>query len=474
MSRDPLDPSSRGTKPKPPEIPDSYDLADPLPEPEPVRRPTRPRPMPTRPSAEVGGDSTFQPAPKPPRPESPRASRLPGPKGSPKQRAERAFEADAASYRPGLDDLDPPAQAGRGVLERIKLGGVHSGDLAQFCRQLGVYLHSGVGTIKALDSLAKQYRGTAFGPLTERLGAAVRRGDSLTEAAAREPWAFDRLFLSMMRVAEARGGVPETLKVLSKHYEAKRRMIKQARSALIYPTAVILITLVVGGLLTIFVLPKLVDILEDFTRGKGVTLPLPTRILVGTSHFIQAFGWWLIPLAAVGTFFGLIWAYRKPVGKAVLDRVALRIPVMGNLLSKIDTARFARTLSDLLGAGVGFGDSLTLTSEVLQLDPYRSATLAIREEVQHGEELGQAIKDSGRFDHEVIAFIETGEETGNLPEGLGRLASEYEERVEHMVKNLASLLQPLIIIVLGSIVGFVAVAFVLAYVSVIASLASGF
>ena len=470
MSRDPLKRPKPSPGP-PPEVEETYDLAEPT--------PGAPRTAPKASRAEPPAEepSTFRPAPSRPRPESPRANRVPGP-------ARTASSPPKGPLGPDADEEFAPQpkrtksvvegeQQARGLVERIKLGGVNSGDLAQYTRQLGVYLHSGVGTTKALESLANQYRGSPFGPLSGRLAEAVRRGDSLTDAASREPWAFDRLFLSMVRVAEARGGLPETLKHLSTHYEARQRMIRQARSALIYPTAVILITLAVGGLLTFFVLPKLVEVLEDLTKGRSASLPLPTRMLVGLSHFITAVGWWLIPLAAVGSFFGLVWAYRTPKGKAILDRVCLRIPVMGNLLAKIDTARFTRTLSDLLSAGLGFVDSLTLTADVLHLDPYRAATLAMRAEIKAGGELSTVMRDSGRFDPEVLAFVETGEETGDLPESLGRVASEYEERVEHMVKNLASLLQPLIIIILGSIVGFVAIAFVMAYISVIASLAGG-
>jgi type IV pilus assembly protein PilC len=463
MSRDPADRPPRRRRPRP-GTPDDLPEAD---------------------EDAFDSTNTFRPNPAARRDDTPR--RAPGPIRSATpdfddlddvpEEVRKQFQPTEKAKKPktrrSVLDADEPSKGG-GLVERVVFGRVNSGALARFCRQFGVYLASGVSLTRALDGLAKQFKGTALGPVADRMGVAVRRGETIADAAAREPQAFDNLFLSMIRVAEARGGVPEVLRSLSEHYEARQRMIRQARSAMIYPTAVILITLAVGGLLTIFVLPKLVEILRDMTRGRGIDLPLPTRILMGISDFIQAYGWWLIPLLVVGGGFGLIRAYRTPRGKAVLDEVALRIPVMGKLLRKIDTARFSRTLSDLLMAGVPVNMSLDLTADVLHLVPYQNSVRTMRQEVAAGAELAEVIADSGRFEPDVLAYIETGEETGELPESLGRLARDYQEQVDFMVKNLGSLIQPLIVIVLGGIVGFVALAFIMAYISVLATLGGGF
>ena len=300
--------------------------------------------------------------------------------------------------------------------------------------------------------------------------ARVRQGDALAETMSREPQAFDKLALSMIRVAEARGGVPETLRSLSHHYEARQRLIRQARSALIYPTVVLAIASVVVLLISIFVLPTFASLLADITRGKSVELPLPSRVLLTISGFMTAQGWWLVPLVAVGSVFGALWWYRTAPGKAVLDGLSLYVPVLGQLRRKIETTRFARTLASLLQAGVDVGTSLELTGGVLGLAPFRRAVAAIKTQVRDGAELSEAIDSTRCFGPDVIAIVESGEETGRIPETLDKLADDYEEQVQYMVKNLGQLVQPILLICLGGVVLFIILAVILSYIQVLTSL----
>jgi type II secretory pathway component PulF len=379
----------------------------------------------------------------------------------------------ARSSRPESEAASSGKSIARAMGETMLIGRVRDEQLATFCRQLGTYLNSGVGVTRALSSLREQVAGTALGPIVERMGQAVKQGETISDAAAREPRAFDPLFLSMVRVAEARGGLPEALKGMASHYEARARFWKQARSAMIYPTIVIFIALVVGFLLTTFVLPLFVDILKDATRDKSASLPLPTQVLIWISDFMKALGWWLLPLLTAAGIFGLVRAYRTEGGKRWLDQIIVRVPVMGKLVSVIETARFSRVLGDLLDAGVGVDKSFALTADVMQFGPFEAAVRQVGGAVKGGSEVAPALSETHRFEPDVIAYVETGEETGSLPESLKRLAKDYEERATHMVKNLASLVQPLLVIVLGSIVGFIVIAFVMAYVSVILSLTGG-
>jgi type IV pilus assembly protein PilC len=351
--------------------------------------------------------------------------------------------------------------------ERILFGAVGARNLATFCGQFASYLDAGVDLLRALGSLEKQFARTALGPVIGRLQLATRRGEALADAMAGEAQAFDPLFLSMIRVAEARGGIPETLRRMARHYETRDRLIRQARSAMIYPVIVLVLATAVVALLTMFVLPALTGLLDVKV---GVTMPLPTRLLMGLSAFMQRVGWWAVPAAVLGAVFGLLWTYRTRAGKAALDEASLYVPVLGLLLRKIDTTRFARTLSALLGSGVDFGESLDLTADVLHLVPFRRAVRGTRTLVLEGTELSRALEDSGRFSPDVIAVIETGEETGMLPEALGRLADSYEEQVASMVKNLGSLIQPILMIGLGGIVFFIVLAFVMAYASILTNL----
>jgi type IV pilus assembly protein PilC len=405
----------------------------------PPRRP-RPKPLPT---TLKEGQETFKPNPKP----------------------------VAGSSRPKRPADEPrPVFGGPNWFERVLFGSVSSGHLATFCGQFARYQEAGVDLIRSISSLQKQFARTALGPVIGRLETAVRSGDSLTTAMAREPQAFDNLALSMLRVAEARGGEPETLQRLSRHYEAKQRMIRQARSAMIYPTIVLVVASAVVMLLTIFVIPGMVGFIKESLRGKeGVELPFPTRVLMAISAFMTAQGWWLVPSLAVAAVIGAFWFYRTGPGKAILDGLSLYVPVLGKIRKKIETARFTRTLGALLNAGVDVGQSLELTSGVMTLSSYRRAIQGVKGEVLHGSELSEALEATHRFPYDVIARISSGEETGKLPEVLDKVADDYEEQVEYMVKNLGSLIQPVLMVVLGGIVLFIILGVILAYLQMLQS-----
>jgi type IV pilus assembly protein PilC len=350
--------------------------------------------------------------------------------------------------------------------ERIFYGSVGSGQLAVFSRQLAAYLNSGVNYAQAFSSLQLQFARTALGPVCGRLQAAVKRGEDLTAAMAREPKAFDALFLSMIKVAEARGGIPETLRLLAKHYEARQRLIRQARSAMIYPIIVLVMASGVVALLTIVVLPLLADMLKDLS-GHGAELPLPSRMLMAFSGFVRTIGWLVIPVVAVGAPFLLLRLYKTAAGKRSMDRLVLWFPVFGPLLRKLDVSRFARALASLLDAGVDAGASLDLVSEIVRLEPYQKAILESRAMVLNGSDLSTALDSTGQFTPDVIAVVNSGEETGKLPETLNHLADDYEEQVEYTVKNLGHLVQPMLYIFMGGIVLFIILAVFLPYVNML-------
>ncbi len=415
--------------------------------------PRRPRPA----DDPTEGPSTFRPNPNPKPAREPKSKPKPAP--------------DAAGRKAGRDSSS--GEFGGSVVERVRYGGVSSGALATFCRQLASYLDAGVDLGKALGSLQKQLSATALGPVCGRLREAVRRGEDLATAVSKEPQAFDGLFRSMIRVAEARGGLPETLKRMASHYEARQRLARQARSALIYPVIVTLVAFGAMWLLTTFVLPKLVDILSDMTKGGQANLPGPTRALIEMTNFLTSFGWWAVPLAmGVGGFLLFRW-YRTAPGRSVLGSLALRLPVFGELLRQIETTRFARVLGALLDAGVDYGTALDLTAGAMQVAPLQAAVREAKRDVASGLELSRSLGRTGHFPDEALALIETGEETGQLPECLDRLADATEEQVSYKVKNLSSLVQPLILMVLGGFAFFIALAFISAYVSVITGLANG-
>lgn len=407
------------------------------------KRAAEPRSSGSRPAPGADDPSTFRPNPK-------RASRT------------RAGEA-------GVRDVEPGK--GPGIWERIFFGRVGSGQLASFCRQFAAYLNAGVDINKALVNLQRQFALTALGPVIGRLQVAVKRGDSFAESVAREPQAFDPLFVSMIRVAEARGGIPETLRLLGRHYENRQSLIRQVRSAMIYPIAVLIVAGCVVTLLTLWLLPMFASLLKGIA-GRSAELPLPSRILMAFSDFMQAAGWLLVPLVLIGTPILLFQVYRTRAGKAAMDRMILWVPVFGALARMIDTTRFARTLSALLNAGVDVGSSLELTSDVLHLDPYRIAVREARSSVIDGDELSEALQKTKRFGPDVVAVVNSGEETGKLPESLNHLADDYEERISYTVRNMGQLLQPLLLVIMGGVVLFIILAVFLPYLSILTNLSS--
>ncbi len=415
--------------------------------------PSRPKPPPLPPEG-----STFRPSP----------AGVPTP-GAGKLRKGKSSRPGGVSDPLDAKPLTPVD--GPKLFERILFGRVSTGQLAQFSRQFASYLNAGVDLLRSLASLERQFSGTALGPVLRRMGDAIRRGETLEEAMVRETSTFSPMYLSMIRVAGARGGVPETLKMLAKNLESRQRLIRQARSAMIYPTIVLMMAGLVGIGISIFILPLFAQTLKDLS-GK-MTLPLASRALMSFSDFVRFAGWWLMPLLLFSTPFLLIRAYRTSAGKALMDRLVLMMPVFGLLCRKLDTSRFARTMSVLLDAGLDFPSTIELTANVVVMTPIKNAVRSAKDRVMAGRELSVTLDRTGQFSPDVIAVIATGEETGKLPETLEHLADEYDEQIAAMVKNLGHLLQPLVTFVLGAIVLFVILAVLMPIIQLISSLASG-
>jgi len=414
-----------------------------------------PRAKPARPKSFDQG-STFYPNP------APRNT------SAGKARAKAGSGNSKRGYEPP-DGQERIAEGPR-LWERILFGRVSSGQLAQFCRQFAAYLHAGVDLNRTLSSLEEQFRSTALGPVIGRLRTQIRAGRTLEEAMAREPRVFGGMFLSMIKVAEARGGVPETLKMLAHHYEARQRLVRQARSAMIYPILVIMMASAVVALLSIKILPIFAAILKDIA-GRA-QLPFASRALMAFSSFIQLGGWWLFPIVMIGVPVLLFKAYGTQAGKSLMDGIALRAPVLGLLCRKLDMARFSRTLAVLLEAGLDLKSSLELTADVVVMSPIRRALRDARPRIMAGKDLSAILRQSRQFPADVLAVVSSGEETGKLPEALAHLADDYDEQVSVMVKNLGQLVQPLVIFFLGAIVLFIILAVFLPLIQLITTLSS--
>ena len=232
----------------------------------------------------------------------------------------------------------------------------------------------------------------------------------------------------------------------------------------------VFLSICVATLLTILILPALVSVMQDLVRRKDIELPWPTLLLMDFSDFIVRVGWWAIPLGLFGSAAALVGMYKTPLGKAMLDEVVYLLPVIGPLTRWIDMTRFSRTLAALLEAGVDISSSLILTADTLLLIPFRRAVLRAREGILEGETLSASVGVSNRFPQDLIAIISSAEETGRLPEMLMMVADEYEEKIDFRVRNLGSILQPVVILIVGGMVGFIAIAFLMGYTAIITDL----
>ncbi len=327
-------------------------------------------------------------------------------------------------------------------------------DIALFSRQLATMLEAGVPVVQAFDIIGKGHENPAMMELLIGIKNDIESGDNLSEALAKHPLYFDELFCNLVAAGE-KAGILETLLDKIATYKEKTESLKaKIKKALTYPTAVIVVAFIVTAILLIFVVPVFEELFESF----GAELPAFTQFVIGISQWMQEY-WWIL----LGTILGFFYLFRyiKKRSRAFnhfLDRVLLKIPVIGAILHKAAIARFARTLSTMFAAGVPLIEALASVAGASGNIVYEDITLKIREDVATGQQLQFAMQQSKIFPHMVVQMVAIGEESGSIDSMLGKVADFYEEEVDNAVDNLSSLLEPLIMSILGILVGGLIVA----------------
>jgi type IV pilus assembly protein PilC len=379
--------------------------------------------------------------------------------------------------RPDADDDDEKfaASGGPTLIERVLFGKVGTKQLALFYRQFSQYLMAGMDVPQSLKGLQKHFKGRALGPVIARMIDAVKSGRSMAEAFEREPQAFDRLAVNMIRASESRGAVPEILVELAEIQEFRARTVRNMASASIYPIMVMSAAALCLLVIAVFVGPLFNSVLGDMIPpANRKNLILPTQLLFKFNQVMMVMGP-LVPIfLLIGSVVGIWLAYKTKTGQTILDEIYWYVPIFGKIQKFVDLSRMGRMLGALLEAGVATPDALALTAGVVRLKPFERALLEAEVATRDGDEIGPVFAASGRFPYEVIGLIETGETTGNLPRALSRMATDYEERATVMIKSLSTLIQPIITVGLGLIVGFIAIAFVGLIAGVFTSLSQGF
>jgi type IV pilus assembly protein PilC len=282
----------------------------------------------------------------------------------------------------------------------------------------------------------------------------IEGGTSLHEALAKHPLHFDDLYVNLTEAGEQAGALESLLDKIATYKEKTEAIKKKVKKALFYPAAVLVVALVVTTILLIFVIPQF----ESLFKGFGADLPAFTQMVINLSRFIQANGVYILVVVGAGVWFFLYTYKRSRKTREFLDRAMLKFPIIGPILNKAAIARFARTLSTMFQAGVPLVEALESVAGATGNIVYEDATMKVRDEVATGQRLQRAMENTGLFPNMVVQMIAVGEESGSLDTMSGKVASFYEEDVDNAVDSMSSLLEPLIMAILGVLVGGLVIA----------------
>ncbi len=328
------------------------------------------------------------------------------------------------------------------------------GDIAVFSRQLATMLEAGVPLVQSFEIIGKGHENASMSEMLLSVKADIEGGDTLAQALGRKNLYFDDLFCNLVDAGEQAGVLESLLDKIATYKEKSESIKKKVKKALTYPISVLVVAFVVTAILLIFVVP----VFEDLFKGFGADLPSFTKFVISLSEWMQTW-WWVI----VGVIFATVYTfgYFKKRSKAfnhLLDRTMLKIPVVGMILDKSAIARFARTLSTMSAAGVPLVEALDSVAGACGNIVFHDAVMQMKEDVATGQQLQFSMSQVGIFPHMVIQMVAIGEESGSIDAMLDKVADFYEEEVDNLVDNLSSLMEPIIMSVLGILVGGLIVA----------------
>ena len=345
-------------------------------------------------------------------------------------------------------------------------GGVDSKELAIFTRQFSVMIDAGLPLVQCLEILSSQQENKTFQKVLAGTRGSVEGGSTLSAAMKQYPKVFDPLYTNMVEAGETGGILDTILQRLAAYIEKNVKLQRAVKSALVYPIGVLTIAAAVITLL----LWKVVPVFATLFAGLGVDLPLPTRIVIGLSHFVGSIFGFLIFVAIIGSVVGLKVWYGTRGGRMAIDTIILKLPVLGILMRKIAVARFTRTLGTLISSGVPILEGLDITARTSGNAVIEKALIQVRKSLEEGKSLTDPLKESEVFPGMVTQMIAVGEQTGAMDAMLQKIADFYEEEVDAAVKDLLTALEPIMIVFLGLVVGGVVISMYLPLFSLIGKL----
>ena len=340
--------------------------------------------------------------------------------------------------------------------QTTKVGGgkVNSGDIAVFSRQLATMLAAGIPLVQAFEIVGAGHDKQSVQKLIIDIKGDIEGGTSLHEALAKQPLYFDDLFVNLVEAGEQAGALDTMLEKIATYKEKTEAIKKKVKKALFYPAAVLVVAVIVTIILLIFVIPQF----ETLFKGFGADLPAFTQAVINLSKAVQSYGFIMAAFIAAGVFAFLYFKKRSRKMREFLDRAMLKFPVIGPILYKAAIARYARTLSTMFQAGVPLVEALESVAGACGNIVFEDAVMKMRDEVATGQRLQRAMENTGIFPNMVVQMIAVGEESGSLDTMSGKVASFYEEDVDNAVDSMSSLLEPLIMAILGVLVGSLVIA----------------
>ncbi len=344
-------------------------------------------------------------------------------------------------------------------------GKVATKDIAIFFRQFSVMIDAGLPLVQCLEILAANQENQAFQKVLTGVRTTVEGGATLANAMRQYPVVFDDLTTNMIEAGETGGILDIILQRLATYVEKAVRLRAAVKSALIYPIAVVSMAVLIVGALLKWVVP----IFANLFAGLGVNLPLPTRIVMGLSGFVQAF-WWVVIVGVVAFVFGIKQIRKHPRGKYYFDKFLLNTPIIGSLLRKIAVGRFTRTLGTLITSGVPILEGLSITARTSGNAVLEEALMKVRKAIEEGRTIVDPLRESGVFPNMVTQMIGVGEATGAMDSMLQKIADFYEEEVDAATKDMLAMLEPVIIGILGMSIGGIVISLYMPLFAMIAKL----
>ena len=349
------------------------------------------------------------------------------------------------------------------------IGGVSTKQLTAFTRQLSTLQDAGLPILRSLQILEQQLKPGLMKAIVGAVAEDVEGGGSLSDAMSRYPKAFDKLYTNMVAAGEAGGVLDLILARLAEFMEKAQKLKKKVVGAMIYPAVVISIAVGIVTMIMIFVIPKFEQIFKDFK----VTLPAVTQYLLIVSRWVANYGWAYVLASPFAIWGAMRLLKMSEGGKYAVDVVMLKIPILGSIVSKSVIARFTRTLGTLIAAGVPILDAINITKETSGNEVFARALLKVHDAIREGESFADPLRATKVCDSIVVNMVDVGEETGDLDKMLLKVADNYDSDVDVLVGSLVSILEPVMVVVLGLIVGFIVIALFMPMITLIGSVSGG-